>query len=197
MARTNKFLRRLTADRRGVAAIEFAIVAPLFFLVTMGVFDLSYQFYIKSALSGAIEKAGRNATLEGFSASQSALDDAVRDSVTKVYASATVTFTRKAYNGYADVGAPERFTDVNANNVFDSGECFQDSNGNGTWDSDAGTSGNGGADSVVSYTATAEINRVFPLWKMLGQPQVKRISATTVLRNQPFSDGTTTTATIC
>jgi Flp pilus assembly protein TadG len=189
-------LQRLKSDTRGVAAIEFAIVAPLFFLVMMGIFDLSYQFYLKSALSGAIEEAGRSATLEGFATNQAALDDAVRDRVQDVYASANVTFTRKAYSGFADVGSPERYTDANTNGAFDAGECFQDSNANGTYDLDPGIAGNGAADNVVAYTATAEFNRVFPLWKMLGQPQVKRISATTVLRNQPYADAATT-ATIC
>jgi Flp pilus assembly protein TadG len=197
MSRLIPHLRQLRADRRGVAAIEFALVAPLFFLVTMGIFDLSYQFYIKSTLAGAVEAAARDATLEGFSTDPSALDDAVRERVQKVSASATLSFSRKAYAAFADVGAPERFTDANANSHYDSGECFVDTNGNGVWDADPGIAGNGGAESVVAYTASVQVTRVFPLWKMLGQPQVKTISASTVLRNQPFADGTATADTIC
>ena len=63
-------LRRLFTERRGVAAVEFAVVAPLFLLASMGVFDLSYQYYVKATLAGIMEEAGRAATLQDLRARQ-------------------------------------------------------------------------------------------------------------------------------
>jgi len=41
------------------------------------------------------------------------------------------------------------------------------------------------------------ITRILPVWRMLGQPQQKTLSATTVLRNQPYNTGTSTSEVIC
>lgn len=182
--------RDLGRNQRGLAAVEFALTAPLFLLLLMGAFDFSWQFYAKQVLQGAVAKAARDSTLESNAGSQSALDAKVRAEVQKVFAKATVTFTRKVYDSFDQVGKPEPFKDKNGNNSYDSGECFEDINGNGSWDADRGKAGNGGADDVVLYTASMEFKRVLPVWKMLGQSQSTTLTQTTVLRNQPYRAGT-------
>lgn len=182
--------RNFGRHQRGVAAIEFAITAPLFLLLLMGIFDFSWQFYAKQVLQGAVAKAARDATLEYNATDQTALDAKVRSEVQKVFVNANVTFTRKVYDSFDQIGKPEAFKDKNGNNSYDSGECFEDFNGNGTWDSDRGKNGNGGADDVVLYTAAMEFKRVLPVWQMLGQPQSTTLTQTTVLRNQPYRAGT-------
>lgn len=190
-------LRRLVRDRRGVAAVEFAFMAPLFLLATMGIFDLAWQYYMKATLSGIVEEAGRSATLQVYSSNQDALDEAVRAQVQNVYRGLNVDIERRAYAGYGDVRTPERFTDADSNGRFDDGECFYDSNGNGRWDADPSAAGNGRANQVVEFTASVDFVRIFPLWRMLGQPQVTKISARTLLRNQPYSDGEGGAESIC
>lgn len=182
--------RDLGRNQRGVAAVEFALTAPLFLLLLMGAFDFSWQFYAKQVLQGAVAKAARDSTLESNAGDQTALDAKVRAEVQKVFSNATVTFTRKAYDSFDQVGKPESFKDKNGNNSYDSGECFEDYNGNGSWDADRGKAGNGGADDVVLYTASMEFKRVLPVWKMLGQSQSTTLTQTTVLRNQPYRAGT-------
>lgn len=181
-------LRRLRRNERGVAAIEFALSAPVFLLVLLGGIDFAWQMYAKQVLQGAVSQAARAATLESNMGSQKAFDDRVEAQVKTVLSHATVKFSRKAYESFEQVGDPEPFTDTNKNNRYDSPECFEDYNGNGVWDSDRGKNGNGGADDVVLYTATVEFSRVLPVWKMLGQPQNTTLSSTTVLRNQPFAN---------
>lgn len=190
-------LRRIARDRRGVAAVEFALMAPLFLLATMGIFDLAWQYYMKATLSGIVEEAGRSATLQAFANNQDALDAAVQAQASNVYRGINVHIERRAYAGYANVRTPERFTDADGNGRFDDGECFFDSNGNGRWDADPSVDGNGRANQVVEFTASVDFVRIFPLWRMLGQPQVKRISASTLLRNQPYSDGEGGAESIC
>lgn len=191
------FLRRLRRSEQGNAIVEFALTAPVFLLILMGIFDFSWQIYGKQVLQGAVSKAARDATLESSALNQAALDAKVREKVLNVFRNGDVTFERKSYDSYSEVGQPEAFTDSNKNGRYDSGECFEDVNGNSSWDADRGASGNGGAEDVVLYTATLEIERVLPVWRMLGQPQTSRLQATTVLRNQPYNAATSTKRVIC
>lgn len=189
MMRRFAFARRLRDQQRGVALIEFALTAPVFLLLLMGIFDYSWQMYAKQVLQGAVSKAARDATLESNATSQAALDNKVRAAVLNVFPTADVRFSRQTYDSFDDVGKPEPFTDGNGDGVRQDTECFEDVNGNGNWDSDRGRAGNGGADDIILYTAKMDITRVLPVWKMLGQSQMTTLSETTVLRNQPFGSG--------
>jgi Flp pilus assembly pilin Flp len=190
-------IRRFLGEERGTALIEFALTAPVFLLVLMGIFDFSMQLYAKSVLSGAVNRAARDSALEGNNLSQTALDAVVTDKVRSVFRDATMTYTRKAYDNFSGVGKPEPLVDSNGNGIRDPGECFTDLNGNTGWDLDRGTTGQGTGDEVVLYTANMQLTRLFPAWKMLGQPQVVTLKASTVLRNQPFGDNLINNTVIC
>ncbi|KAE8235610.1 hypothetical protein A4X03_0g9717, partial [Tilletia caries] len=110
----------------------------------MGIFDFSWQIYGKQVLQGAVSKAARDATLESNAINQAALDTKVREKVLNVFKNGDVTFERKSYDSYSEVGQPEAFTDSNKNGRYDAGECFEDVNGNSSWDADRGATGNGG-----------------------------------------------------
>lgn len=49
---------------QGAALIEFALTAPVALLMAMGLGDLAYQLYMQSVLSGLVQKAGRDATIQ-------------------------------------------------------------------------------------------------------------------------------------
>lgn len=184
---THPVRRSLLRDERGAYMIEFALVMPTFLLLVMGIFDIGMQMYAKSVLSGAVEQAARLNTLETNNANQTGIDQTVREQVGRVARYGTLSFSRQNYRDFSAVGQPEKFTDSNSNGVRNPGECFTDSNGNGVWDADGGN-GQGGASDVVVYRANLTFDRLFPLWKMLGEPQRKTITIATVLRNQPFSN---------
>lgn len=201
-----RLLCRLRRDGRGTAITEFALTAPVFLLLLMGIFDYCWQLYTQQVLYGAMGDAGRAATLqvaappaaEGETPApttpagvdMAALDEMVRARVKQVMPRATVEFSRRAYQDFAGVGEREPLRDDNGNGVHDEGECFEDINGNGQWDADRGADGSGGADDIVLYTATVTFDRVLPVWRMLGQPQETQLKASTVLRNQPYATHT-------
>ena len=187
-------LARLRRDHRGVTAIEFAFVAPVLCLLIMGLCDLTYQSYVQVILTGALQKAGRDSTIQGASNRTAALDAAVIGMVRQVAKSATYTSTRKSYAQFSYV-RPEVFQDNNNNGVYDSAsECFTDVNGNGLWDADPGLAGQGGANDVVLYTMTVTYPRLFPLAGMLGWSANQSIGASTVLKNQPYANQNSFTA---
>ena len=190
-------LARLRRDRRGATIIEFAIVAPVMMLLMMGLGDLLYQVYAQSVLNGAVQKAARDSGIEGGAANISTIDGTVQTIARQIAPAATFVPTRKSYDSFAEV-APEPFTDTNGNGVRNAGECFTDMNGNGSWDADPGSTGQGGASAVTLYTMTMTYPRLFPVAGLFGWPATQTISATTLLKNQPYATQVTTASTtIC
>ncbi|HEX5183141.1 MAG TPA: TadE/TadG family type IV pilus assembly protein [Allosphingosinicella sp.] len=190
---------RIVRDESAVTIIEFGIVAPVMLLMLMGFFDLAHTEYSRSVLQGAMQMAARSSTLESGLSSSAAIDTAVENQVKRVVGSAaTFTVSRLSYTDFGDVGKPEPYTDTNGNGQYDRGECYEDDNGNGQWDSDMGAAGQGGADDAVLYTVTASYKRMFPMARLLGWPANQTITASTVLRNQPYdSQSNSAPPTIC
>ncbi|MES2095427.1 MAG: TadE/TadG family type IV pilus assembly protein [Pseudomonadota bacterium] len=179
-------LRTLTRDTRGATIVEFAIVAPVMMMLLMGLCDLAYQIYAQSILDGAMQKAGRDAALQGGGTKSADLDKNVQDMVKKIAANATFTVSRVNYDSFSVI-KPEPFTDSNGNGVRNAGECFTDVNDNGVWDSDPGLAGQGGANDVTLYTMTVTYPRLFPVAGLLGWSSSQTISASTLLKNQPYA----------
>ena len=187
-------LRRLRADRRGVTAVEFAIVAPVMCMMLMGLCDLAYQGYVQSLLTGAMQKAGRDSTIQGSSTKTGAIDAKVMGVVRSAARNATYTSTRKSYARFENI-KPEAFQDNNGNGSYDQpSECFTDVNGNNSWDTDPGLAGQGSANDVVLYSIEITYPRLFPLAGMLGLPEMQKLAATTVLKNQPWAQQNAFTA---
>lgn len=184
-------LRALRRNEDGIAITEFGFVAPIFCLMLMGIFDQGYALYIQSALQGAVQEGARQASLENtlWSDIQASVNAKVRRVVPSSDPNTVISFTLDPtyYQNYNEIGLPEDFTDTNGNSRYDHPECFVDRNGDRVWNQDVGIAGRGGAQDVVSIRASITFKRVFPFWKLIGQPDRQTLTATTFLRNQPFS----------
>ncbi len=182
----NRNLMSLARDKRGVSAVEFALIAPALLTVLLGVFDTAYNLYAASVLQGAAQRAARASTIEGAETRGLAIDDKVSAAVHNVVPKAVVTFDRRAYRDYSDIHHPENYTDVDKDGVCDNDEPFEDINANGVWDSDRGTDTMGSARDAVLYTVTISYPRAFPLMHLIGLPETVTSRSRTVLRNQPY-----------
>lgn len=190
--------RQFGRDRQGTAMVEFALTAPVFLLLLLGIIDYGWKYYAQHVLQGAVSNAARAATLEGNALDQAGLDASVRQKVLVVFKGAQVSFSRKAYESYDAIGRPEPWEDLAPyNGVRDSNECFTDLNNNSGYDSDRGLEGNGGAEDVVLYTVSMTFNNVLPVWHMLGQSSQTTLRSSSVLRNQPYNNNTETSRRIC
>ena len=182
------FWETLRQNRQGAALVEFAIVAPTLILMLFAAFDYGHAAYARAVLQGAVQDAGRDAGLESGSATQADIDAYVRAQVLSVVPRGAVLTSRENYENFDDVGKPEDFIDANGNDAYDPEECFFDINGNALWDADRAADGLGGADDVVIYTAELSYDRIVPFWTYLGGDEQVNLSATTVLRSQPYGD---------
>lgn len=191
-------LNQLAANRRGATVIEFAIVAPVLGLLLLGAFDTVHSLYMRGVLQGIVQKTARDSALESASspnavtaaALQDAIDAKVRAQVRALANNATITFTRRYYRTFSKAAAAlaETYTDINGNGVCDDNEPFDDDNANGVQDRDGADSGQGSAKDRTVYTVVVSYPRFFPLYRIIGGSNATRISAATVLQNQPYTD---------
>lgn len=154
-------LHLIRQDQDGATLVEFALVSPVMLFMMMGVFDVGYGVYMRSVLDGAIQKAGRDASLESGPSSLTTIDTRLRNTIHAVNKSATVTTARESYFQFSDVDRAEVFTDTNNNGVCDNGEPYGDENANNEWDDDVGASGIGDPRDVVQYTVTVSYDSLF------------------------------------
>lgn len=196
LSRTRALLGHLIGDQRAATLTEFAFVGPVLILMVMGIFDMAHTQYTTSLINGALQKAGRDLTLENAGSRQVSIDDAVRTQVMSVVPpDATVEFEKLSHFDFSDIGEAEEFTDENNDSICNNGEVFVDANGNGQWDANRGREGIGGARDAVLYTAIVTYPRLFPMYGLVGMPNSVTLRASTVLRNQPFDEQDRSTET--
>lgn len=184
----------LALDQRGSTIVEFALIAPVFFLLLLGLFDVGHTLYMKGVVEGALQKAARDSTLETNTTEErlNALDDIVRQQVMTLGVTRDqISFRRRFYRTFSDAAAAkaEDWTDTNRNGICDRGEPYEDANQNNIWDADGGDAGQGGAKDATVVTVIVKYPHMFPLLGLLGkEAEDVRIVSRTVLKNQPYSD---------
>lgn len=189
-----RWLQRLRGDREGATLPEFAFVLPVLLLLVLGVLDMAHAQFTNSIVNGAMQKAGRDMTLESAGSQQFQIDAVVRERIRKVVPNGSlITFEKKSHFDFADIGEPEPILGDDGNERCDPGERYVDVNESGAWEADRGQAGIGGARDAVLYTATVQYPRLFPVHVMADWFAVKlsptiTLSASTVLRNQPFDE---------
>lgn len=191
---TPRVLNRLGLDSRGATIVEFAMILPALCVLLLGIFDLGYRSYASSVLQGALHEAARMSTVGGINQSQ--IDARVRQRLSNFTSQGTVTITTSSYYEYSHVGTPERITsDTTPIGTYNSGDCYEDANGNAQYDVDRGRAGLGGAEDIVRYQVSIDVPRLFPIHRFLGWTSNDVISGNTILRNQPYA-GRSITATV-
>lgn len=182
-------LRRLLGETHAATLTEFALISPVLFLMIMGLFDMAHTQYTNSMLNGALQKAGRDLTLEGAGTTMANINTRVANSVRKVVPpTATVRFEALSHFDFSDIGEGEEFSDDNGDRICNNNEVFVDDNSNARWDNNRGANGIGGARDAVLYTAIVTYPRLFPMYRLAGMPQNVTLRASTVLRNQPYDE---------
>lgn len=181
--------QNLSRDNKGATLTEFAIVAPVLVLMVMGIFDMGHSQYTSALMNGVMQKAGRDLTLQSAGLNQAAIDASVEAQVRSVVPqSAKVELVKLSHADFEDIGEEEEYRDSNFDGFCNDGEPFIDYNNNGQWDANRGEDGIGGAKDAVLYTVNVSYDRLFPMAGLAGLPEKVELSASTVLRNQPYDE---------
>jgi Flp pilus assembly protein TadG len=183
-------LRRLGADRRGSAAVDFALVVGPFVLLVIGLLEFGMLMIGQTLLQSAVAEASRfgltGRTLEGQTR-EDVIAAMVNEAGIGLIDPARLVFETLVYPSFDSVGKPETFTDTNGNGQWDAGEPFADINGNGQWDADMGAAGLGGPEDIVLYRVRYDWQMLTPLLTHLlpGEGKI-RLEASLAVRNEPF-----------
>lgn len=176
--------------QQGTTATEFALVAPVLLLMTIGVIEISLMMLSQNILESATftaSRLGKTGYVEDGMSREETIMQVLEDSASGLLDLNRVTITSQAYNEFGDVGSPEPFTDANGNGVRDVGENYTDVNENGQYDTDMGVAGAGGAGEVVVYVVTYAWHVTTPIMDhIVGNEGVFNLTARSVVKNEPF-----------
>jgi Flp pilus assembly protein TadG len=185
----------LLQNTRGVAALEFAIIAPVFLIALFGSLQLGYIGWAQNRLENAVREAsrvgitgnGQTATMTREQVIRATLDD-LMTSVTKS-STEVVTVTPRYYPSFQTLTNPgEPFDDANKNGACDPGEDFYDYNNDGIRSTaDIGQDGYGGSGDVVRYEVTYPVKLFLPFINdYFGENGALKLTARTIVRNEVF-----------
>lgn len=175
----------------GGSIIEFAIVAPVLFLLLIGFIELGMIFFTYSVMEGATGINSRTGKT-GFPTYNTApertqlIRDRIRQFSFGYIDNSNLVITVLAYRSFENVGQPEPCVPPT-----DPAPCvggFNDINGNGQWDADQGRADAGGSGEVVVYRVTYPWQIFTPLMSnLLGDAQGKiTLTAAATVRNERF-----------
>lgn len=180
------FVRRIVGDAAAATAVEFALILGPLCILLLGLLDLTYQVYVRSAVQGALFEAARLATVGNKTGE--AIDAHVRSRLTPFADGGSVTIDKKSYYDFAGVRKPEVITsDTEPLGAYNKGDCFRDANGNKVYDTDRGKEGLGGSDDIVDYEIVLTYDRLVPAGTWFGMDKQITVTSSTPLRNQPFA----------
>ena len=188
-------IAKFRSNEDGVSIVEFALIAPVVMAMVMGALDIGHSLFVRATLDGAVQDAARSSSLEGATSltQQDLIDDRVTSIVRELAPDATVKVSRRYYKTFSTAAlarAEEVIEQSPGNLKCDRGESFMDANGNGVWDADGGSDGQGGARDIVIITFNVSYKRISPMAGLFGWPTNVEMQSQSILANQPYGDQT-------
>jgi Flp pilus assembly protein TadG len=182
-------------DTRGATIVEFAMIVPVLVGLLLSILEVGYQGYVTAVVQGALSKASRQVTVGNRTATD--VVTTIKSEVESIVPAKYVTVATRRYYNFSNVGKPEKITsDTDPKGTYNLGDCFEDANNNGAYDSNPGDTGVGSADDIVYYTVNVVYPNLTPVGALLSWGPTRTVSASTVIRNQPFTSRAEPT-TIC
>jgi len=176
-------------DQRGVTALEFAMIAPVFMLMIMGILEFSMIMYANTIMESATNSTSRLGKT-GYNPAgitrQQAITSSIQTRAAGILDVSKLVFTTKVYADFSRIGKPEPCLSPSSPPCGGTpGVNYVDVNGNGSWDSDMGAAGLGTAGDVVVYSVSYPWPVMTPLVKnIIGS--TFNITVRSVVRNEPF-----------
>ena len=187
-----RFWQRLWQAEDGVSAIEFAILVPVLILMMFGIIEFGLIMLASNMMESATSITSRLGKT-GYSASGESREDtllaSVRDHTSALLDPDKLSISSKYYDQFDEIGDAEPWNDRNHNGIAEVGE-YTDVNGNGTYDTDMGSSGYGNAEDIVVYSIHYPWPILTPIMReVIGDEDGNfEITAHAVVKNEPYDD---------
>lgn len=174
----------------GSTVIEFAILAPLLFLLLIGTVETGLVLFTNAVLEGATSVASRVGKT-GFTTGGQTRTQYIRSRVLALSGGyltpGKLTVSTLAYSNFTNIGKPEPCITPTPC-AGRPGVNFVDVNGNSAWDTDMGRSDAGGSGDVVVYRVSYPWALFTPLIRsLLGDADgIITLTAVSTVRNEAF-----------
>lgn len=177
-------------NQDGITAVEFALIAPVFLVMLMGIVEFSLIMFASVALESATNNTARLGKTgyvpPGLTRSEAIIAN-VKDKTSGLLDPDKITISQKAYSNFDKIGESEPcLQPASPPCAGTAGVNFVDINGNDTWDSDMGLAGLGNPGDVVVYTVSYPWSITTPIISAITGT-IFTINARTVVRNEPFN----------
>lgn len=185
---------RFCSHKSGATIIEFAVVAPVLFLLLTGILEFTLIFLTAAILEGATNFSARVGKTGYYDASQAgSREQYIRSRVHELsggYLSTRIlNIEMLSYDNFENIGQPEPcILPPKPPCPGQPGVNFIDVNGNGQWDTDMGKSGPGVRGEVVFYRVTYPWQLFTPLVSNLisGGTGILNITTVAAVKNERF-----------
>ncbi len=181
-------IKRLLVKKDGAAAVEFALIAPVFFLLMMAIVEVGLIMFAESMLEGALAHGAR-ISKTGFTIGER--QAYIKSEVVKLSGAILdpdqLVVEALNYDTHANINQPEpcitALCEGGAANID-----YRDVNGNNQWDEDQGTAGPGIRNRIVLYKATYTWPIFTPVMaNLFGNANGDyEFSSTTIVKNEDY-----------
>jgi hypothetical protein len=187
----SKLLKNIAKSDSGIAAVEFAVIAPVFLSLVFGAMELGYEAMVRGTAQGALQEAAREGTLQN--ATPAAIEIQARDRLAGMVPPSGISVTARNFRKLSRSSTAEIITKDVAplGGPPGEGDCFEDLQTNGVYDANiTGANGLGEADDMLRITMNITFNRLTPVAPLFGLGSYKTMSISTVTQREPFAEAT-------
>lgn len=191
-------------DTQGATIVEFAVVAPIFFLLMMAIIEFGLYMMTSVALESAVGQAGRVASLgAGSTDVATQVENTIKKKTAGLPRANSIIIEANVVNANTTGGTvkPDLCLPHGPSGAPSSGPCpvgipFIDNNGNGTYD-DSGKVSLGQPGQLVEIRASYPWRVYFPILNQFFVAKdsqgnnvkgISMITATTVVKNEPATN---------
>ncbi len=188
MLRKRRLTSSLVRCDSGVTTLEFALIAPVFLLMVMGIIEFAMIMFTAVVLESATNETsrlGKTGYIAPGSTRQQEIINNVISHTTGLLDPNKITVSTEVYANFNNIGQPEPCLTQKCGGGV-AGTDYVDVNGNGHWDQDMGAAGLGNAGDVVVYTVSYPWSIMTPIVSaVIGNTLT--LTARTVVRNEPYN----------
>jgi hypothetical protein len=188
--------RRFLKRGDGATAVEFTLLAPIFFLIVLGLMEVGLFMYTNVAVESVVARAGREASIGNLVGGGATRSEQVRQMIvtntrTLIGGQMTQVNTRvlnvAQNNGFNGRQEPELCYDPYGVGVPVCNGQYDDTDGDGIYDADTTANNAGGAEEVVEITVRLPWRANFQIVRdIFGPDGFAVIRASTIVKNEPF-----------
>lgn len=184
--------KTVLTDERGVAALEFAMVSPVFIIIVLAILEFSSAYFTQQVMENVsynITRLAKTGFVQAGMTQEETVMNMLNQRLSGLVAPEDINIDSRTYEEFSDIDQNEPFVDADNNGVRDEGENYTDTNGNGEYDGALSITGYGQAGQITVYQVTVPWRVMTPvLGNLAGEDGEITLTSHIVVRNEPYDN---------